>query len=413
MWLGNFQVVQADGIRPSGSVRIEDGFIAEIVTYPVPSPDLDGGGMLLLPGFVDLHGDMIEREVEPRPGAAFPLVMAVTELDKRYAACGVTTAFVAVSFSEDTRSMAGVRSEEFAQKIIGKVRELKPSLLTEMRVHARFEVNNERAAPVLKDLVARHAVDLVSLTDHTPGQGQYRDIERYIRYVAKKKGLSEADVAARAQSRMATRASRPHTWDIVREVTDLAREKRLPIASHDDDSLEKVALMQELGACISEFPVDLEAAKEARRRGMRTVMGAPNALRGLSNAGNLSAREALKAGALDVLASDYHAGALLRAALAFEAEGLKPLHEAIAFISSAPAEAVGLKDRGAIAVGSRADLVLVDRNPVPRIRGTMREGRFIYAEAPILERFKLPSVLQSDPGFQNSRDYHAYDRPAE
>lgn len=137
------------------------------------------------------------------------------------------------------------------------------------------------------------------------------------------------------------------------------------------------------------------------------------ALRGLSNAGNLSAREAPQADALDVLASDYHAGALLRAALAFEAEGLKPLHEAIAFISSAPAEAVGLKDRGAIAVGSRADLVLVDRNPVPRIRGTMREGRFIYAKAPILERFKLPSVLQSDPGFQNSRDYHAYDRPAE
>ena len=383
MWLSDFRVVLPDAVLPRGSVRLEDGHVADIVDMPMPNPAIHGAGMLLLPGLVDLHGDMIEREAEPRPGAAFPLDMAVTELDKRLACAGVTTAFVAVTFS-DASTFGHVRSEDRAREIIETIVDLGTTVLTDMRVHARFEVNNERAAPVLYDLVAKHAVDLVSLTDHTPGQGQYRDIENYIRYVARAKGIDQAEVAARTNRRLEEREARPQTWDIVRDVTRLAGEKGLPIASHDDDCIEKVALMQELGATISEFPVTLEAAQEARRRGLVVVMGAPNALRGTSNTGNLGAREALGAGALDALAADYHPGAMLRSALALAEAGLAPLHDAVGLVTAAPARAVGLDDRGAITIGRRADLTIVEERPVPRVRATLCRGRFSHAETPLL-----------------------------
>ncbi len=379
MWLSDFQVVLPDGVLPQGSVRLEDGHIADIVDRPVADAEFHGDGMLLVPGLVDLHGDMIEREVEPRPGAGFPMDMAVIELDKRLASAGVTTAFLAVSFS-DGIGKGHVRSEVRAREIIHTVVRLNDATLTDMHVHARFEVNNERAAPVLYDLIAEHAVDLVSLTDHTPGQGQYRDIENYVRFVAKWRGMDHAEVEAMTRQRLEERAARPQTWDIVREVTELAHKKGLPIASHDDDTVEKVDLMQSLGATISEFPVTLEAAQEARRRTMVTVMGAPNALRGQSNTGNLGAREAISAGVLDALAADYHPGAMLRAALTVADLKMLPLHQAIALVTDAPAKAVGLNDRGAIAVGRRADLAMVEQQPIPRVRATLNRGQFSHAE---------------------------------
>lgn len=84
---------------------------------------------------------------------------------------------------------------------------------------------------------------------------------------------------------------------------------------YDDDSPEKVALVHSVGASLSEFPVTLEAATSAHMHGMQVIMGAPNALRGSSHSGNLSALEALEHGVLNALASDYYPAAMLRAAL--------------------------------------------------------------------------------------------------
>jgi alpha-D-ribose 1-methylphosphonate 5-triphosphate diphosphatase len=179
--------------------------------------------------------------------------------------------------------------------------------------------------------------------------------------------------------------ARPVAWDVIQEITRIARENGLIVASHDDDTLDKIGLMHELGVTMSEFPVSLEAAQAARQRGMAVVMGAPNAFRGISTSGNLSAREAVRAGLVDLLAADYHPGLLLHAAYALASEGLLSLHEAIALISTNVARALGLKDRGAIQVNQLADIALVDeRNPRPRVRGTLRRGRAIYLDRAIL-----------------------------
>lgn len=377
MWLSDLKVVLPDRVLEHASVRLEDGFIAEIREGSAPRADLHGSGLTLIPGIIDVHGDMLERELEPRPGAQFPMEMSLLELDKRLAAAGVTTAYAAISFQE-RQSRDHIRSAERAREIIREVQAFKTSLLTDTRIHVRFEVTNPSAAPVLLELLEEGAVDLVSLNDHTPGQGQYRDLERFVEYVARWRGEDQQKTRQDAEARIQRSQKNPPAWDVIAEVTRIARENGLPIASHDDDTPAKVDLVHSLGSTLSEFPVTLEAALEARKKGMQVIMGAPNALRGKSHSGNLSAREALKHGVLDILAADYYPAAMLKASLKLHEEGLLDLPEAIRLITLNPALAVNLMDRGSIEVGKRADLVLLDEREHARIVATLRKGRFIY-----------------------------------
>ena len=383
-WISNARIVLADGVLESGSIRLEGERIAEISegsgTIDAESRDtFDARGLTIIPGVVDLHGDMIEREIEPRPGAEFSTQMAMIELDKRLAAAGVTTAFAAVSFAE-ARTNQSLRSEERARAIIHDIAAHRDAMLVDWRVHARFEITNHGAAPILRDLLEAGHLDLVSLTDHTPGQGQYRDLEHMIAYSAKWRGAPREEVEARILEKMQRVADAPPSWEVVRDVARIAVNAGVPVASHDDDTIEKVDLVWAVGASLSEFPVSLEAALEAKSRGMAVIMGAPNALRGGSHSGNLSAIQALKAGALDILAADYSPGALVQAAFKIAADGHLPLWEAIKLICEHPARAVGLSDRGRIEVGCLADIAFVQDGSLPRVRATLRAGRVVYSD---------------------------------
>jgi alpha-D-ribose 1-methylphosphonate 5-triphosphate diphosphatase len=92
------------------------------------------------------------------------------------------------------------------------------------------------------------------------------------------------------------------------------------MASHDDDTVEKAELMADIGAVTSEFPVILEAARTVFERGLMIAIGAPNAMRGQSHSGNLSARAAHGAGLLHILTTDYHPAAILPAIRALAAQ---------------------------------------------------------------------------------------------
>ena len=383
MWLSDARVVLPDRVLERGSLRLEDGKIAEIIEGPAPHADLHGAGLTAIPGLVDLHGDMLERELEPRPGAAFPMEMSLLELDKRLAAAGITTAYTAISFSEHRAKH--LRSEERAREIVEGIAGLRSGLLTDIRIHARFEITNHRAAPVLKDLLAAQMVDMVSLNDHTPGQGQYRDLEQFISYISSWQDKTREEVEQNVIERIQRTTDAPPAWDVIAEVAQLARDAGMVVASHDDDSADKVRLVQSVGASLSEFPVTLEAAQAAHMHGMGIIMGAPNALRGSSHSGNLSALEALEHGVLDILASDYYPAAMLRAALSIAQKGLLPLPAAIQLVSHNPASAVGLADRGSLELGKKADLVLLESARDHRVVATLRSGKIIYwAGHPVL-----------------------------
>ncbi|MBZ9799375.1 alpha-D-ribose 1-methylphosphonate 5-triphosphate diphosphatase [Mesorhizobium sp. ES1-4] len=392
MWLSEFEIVLRDHVIPNGAVRIVDGRIAEIRDQPVENADLSGGGRLLLPGFIDMHGDMVEKEVEPRIGVHVPMRIGIAELDKKLASCGVTTAYAALSFIGASVTSGVLRSEDHTSAIIDTIAGMKDDLLVDHRIHARFEVTFAPAIAMLQKLMDAGRLHLISLMDHTPGQGQYRDVELYIARIAKERGMSVAAASEVVGKRMAGREDQGDVLNALQDLSARARARGIVLASHDDDTLEKVELVHGLGAALSEFPVTLEAAREARRLGMHTAMGAPNALRGESYSGNLSARQAYEAGLLDMLASDYHPASILPAILGLAELRDGGLARAAALTSANPAAALGLTDRGAIEAGLLADLVVADRQPVPRVRATFRAGRMIYGDGTLAPARKAQRV---------------------
>lgn len=380
MWITNLKLVLPDRVLEHGSIQIEDGKIAALCEGEVVNA-LDGRGLTAIPGLVDMHGDMLERELQPRPGSRFPFEFALHELDKRLASNGVTTAYASISFIEGW----GSRDPLEGMEIIENIHRYRDSLLVDTKVHARFEVTTPASAPILREAVARDEIHLVSLMDHSPGQGQFRDIEHYVAYYTRWIGGGSEDIKG-IRERAVARQEAPRAWHIAQEVAQVCREKNVPLASHDDDTAEKVELMAGLGTTISEFPVSLEAALEAKRRGMWVVMGAPNAYRGGSHSGNLSALEGIQAGVVDGLAADYHPATLVQSAFKLAREGVLPLSQSVRLVSQNVAAMCGLVDRGRLEVGLRADLVLVEEGPHPRVHTTFAQGRVVYHDG-FLEPF--------------------------
>ncbi|MCA3159506.1 MAG: alpha-D-ribose 1-methylphosphonate 5-triphosphate diphosphatase [Burkholderiales bacterium] len=377
MWLSNFTIIGPDKLMEGASLRIEDGLIAEIVPRAVPG-GVDGEGRLLCPGFIDMHGDMIEVEVEPRAGVDFPKQNAIAHLDARMAACGFTTAYAAVSFC--TNSFRGERrSRAHTEGIIRALHEARPHCRIDHRIHARFDIDFPDAKAVLSGLLAGGLVDLVSLMDHTPGQGQYRDIERHIAKIARQKSISIETAHSLVMDRIESAGPEADRLNLLEQFATLARQAGIKLASHDDDTERKLTMMLALGAVISEFPITLDVARTATAMGISVAMGAPNAMRGQSYSGNLSAREAHAAGCLHILASDYHPASMLPAILTLAETDPAGLCGAIRLGSTNSAEALGLHDRGALVPGLRADIAIVDLRPIPRVVATLSEGRLAYS----------------------------------
>jgi alpha-D-ribose 1-methylphosphonate 5-triphosphate diphosphatase len=379
MWLNDLTLVLPDRVVERGALRIEGGRIAELHDAPVQTDAPSMRGLIAIPGIIDLHGDMLERDIEPRPGARFPADIGLFELDKRLAASGITTAFPAIGFSW---SKDDLRSQESATELINVVNALRNMLLVDMFVHARFEIGNRTTAPILAGLLEAGKIHLVSIMDHTPGQGQYKNIDRYISFMHKWLGAGDftpdQSMIDKMKAAIEAQVAQPRDWSQVEEIAALARRYGVPMASHDDDTAEKVRRQADLGFRISEFPVTEIAAREAKANGLRVVMGAPNAYRRRSTSENLSAWEAVQAGLVDVLATDYFPAAMLHAAFLLADEGALPLHEAVNLVTANAADAVGLTDRGRLAVGLSADIVLVERARPYRVRGTIRHGLPIY-----------------------------------
>jgi alpha-D-ribose 1-methylphosphonate 5-triphosphate diphosphatase len=150
--------------------------------------------------------------------------------------------------------------------------------------------------------------------------------------------------------------------------------------SHDDDSPEMRRAFRAQGVGIAEFPVNEETAREAAKAGDFIVFGAPNVVRGGSHTGWTKAADMIAKGLCSVLASDYYYPAPLLAAFRLAADGVLPLTEAWDLISAAPARAAGLTDRGVLAEGRRADIILVDDEvPLwPRIVAVIAAGRLVH-----------------------------------
>ncbi|RNA65997.1 alpha-D-ribose 1-methylphosphonate 5-triphosphate diphosphatase [Prosthecochloris sp. ZM_2] len=348
------RVVFPTEVHDDIAVLIEDGRIAAFDPDSSGNSEIiDLSGRLLIPGMIDLHCDALEKEIEPRPNVHFPLDFACAQADKRNAVAGITTVFHALSFANHE---LGVRNNAFAAEIARAVHAWRSHALVDNRVHVRYEVTDDTAPPVLSELIKNGDAHLMSFMDHSPGQGQFRDVEAYRDYLARTYKTDEDSLDSIMTRKLAAAQG---AMERMKTLAEQARKHNVPIASHDDDSPDKVATVQALGAVISEFPVNLETARAARAKGLSTLFGAPNILRGKSQSGNMRALDAVESGVADCLCGDYSPAALLPSIMRLPALTDISLCQAVAMVTVNPARAAGLADRGEIAIGKRADLVAV------------------------------------------------------
>jgi alpha-D-ribose 1-methylphosphonate 5-triphosphate diphosphatase len=365
--LANAEVVTAEA-RFRGSVTVAGGVIVAVEAGgQLAAGAVDCQGELLLPGLIDLHTDHCERHAVPRPGVHWDPLQAAIAHDAQIASAGITTVFdslvVGLRDADQTRRdllgniMAAVEKGE----ALGLFR-------SQHLLHLRCEVTD----PSLLDQIAPHMdhplLQLISVMEHTVGQRQFPDAEKYKEVLVKLFHVPEDQVEERFKRD--AEASRTFAPTYREAEVRMARERGIPVAAHVDETLEHVEEAARLGMTISEFPTTLLAAEAARERGMVTIMGAPNVVKGGSQSGNVSALELLRAGLLDVLASDYVPISMLAASLRLTQDDIGlSLPEAVKLTSLNAARAAGLDDRGEIAAGKRADLIrvrMVEDHPVVR-----------------------------------------------
>ena len=355
--LSNAKIVLEDDVV-HGSLLLRNGRIAALsegATAVRGADDMEGD--YLLPGLIDLHTDHFEKHVIPRPGTRWDMVSAVLAHDAQMAAAGITTTFdcvcVGVSIKHPER-------REILRPMIDAVREArdKEMLRADHIVHLRCEVTDEVVVELFDSVADDAAVGMMSLMDHAPGHRQYPDIARFRERTMKTLRLSEAEADAHIERLMGAQESVvPRNR---RELAERGKARGLAIASHDDETPQHIDEAAALGITVSEFPTTLAAARAARDKSMKIIMGAPNLLRGGSHSGNVSAAALAAEGLLDNLASDYVPASMLLAAfrLAGGQHGMD-LPQALARVTAIPAETAGLADRGRIAVDLKADLLRV------------------------------------------------------
>jgi alpha-D-ribose 1-methylphosphonate 5-triphosphate diphosphatase len=355
-----------DGALEDHALTLADGRIAD-----GPADEIDVQGYLVLPGIVDLHGDGFERHLSPRPSAPFEKRRALASAAAELAVNGVTTAWLAQSWSWE----GGFRSGEATVALLQAMGAARPGLLPDMRVQIRLETHVIDQHEAVLQAVADHGVDYVVFNNHLPEALEMAADrpDRFAQWASQTRRTPE-EMLAIVRHAEAQEAEVPAALTAI--AGDFAR-LGVRMGSHDDATAAGRAFFRGLGADIAEFPTSVEAARAARAHGEPVLMGAPNVVRGGSQTGNIAAAALVAEGLVDALMSDYYYPALPQSAWALVDAGLADLPGAWAMVSSAPARIMGLADRGRLAPGLRADVAVV--NPVTRaVEMTLVEGRVAH-----------------------------------
>jgi alpha-D-ribose 1-methylphosphonate 5-triphosphate diphosphatase len=215
-----------------GTMLALDGEIVEIAqgrTAVAGAEDFDGD--LLLPGLVELHTDVLERHLAPRPGVQWPPLAAVLAYDAQLAVAGITTVLdsLAVGYLIDSgqrpRDPRPLVEAVCAAQALGALR-------ADHHLHLRCEVSTEAVVRDFEPFVENPIVRLVSLMDHAPGQRQFVSVEKYREYNQGRYGLTDTEMDALVEQRLADHARYGQTHRA--EITRLCQKHGLRLASHDD-----------------------------------------------------------------------------------------------------------------------------------------------------------------------------------
>ena len=355
-----------------GTLVVKDGMIVDIQPGTVGQGH-NGNGDYLLPGLIELHTDNLERCMSPRPKVSWPLAVAAVHHDRDLAGAGITTVCDAISIGDLTPG--SLRMTQFGPMIDTiYTGQSDGRFSVDHRLHLRCELGYDQVYDLVETYIDHPLLSLLSLMDHTPGQRQFVKIDKYKEYYQGKHGVTADEMEGFIRDRIA--AQQRHAVDNRRKLVELAQQRDICLASHDDATPEHVQEAIDDGAVIAEFPTTLEAAKEAHTHGLQVLMGAPNLVLGGSHSGNVSAMDLVERDLADIISSDYVPQSLIQAMFLIVEKAQMPLHKAMRLFTLNPAKAIGLDcDRGSLEVGKRADIITLHHDGVvPRLTSVVCQG---------------------------------------
>ena len=373
-YLVGARILLANDEIADGSLTIKDGFIRDICPTSAPSgwPEINLTGNRLMPGLIDLHSDAIEHEVEPRRKTFLPFDFAVRQADRLFATVGITTAYHSLSFWGEEE---GLRSNEFNAEFSRQIVRIGERALIDNRVHARYEITNASGLPHILDLIDDGTASLVSIMDHTPGQGQYPE-EQSFRDYCLSTGMTDAEID---EVLLAKKAASLVSGPSVEALCAKVLAHGIPFASHDDDLPERFPEHVSRGISIAEFPMNFASSHAARAHGFTVLVGSPNVLRGQSTGSGPKALELIEHAGANALCSDYVPGTILPSLFKIAETLGWPLWKAAHLGTLNPANGARLVDRGEICPGKRADLIEVELDRGwPVVRRLWSRGRLNY-----------------------------------
>ncbi|WP_299552303.1 alpha-D-ribose 1-methylphosphonate 5-triphosphate diphosphatase [uncultured Tateyamaria sp.] len=358
--------VLRDSALVDAPVSVADGKLVDAVNC-----DLDLRGYFIMPGIIDLHGDAFEYHMAPRRSAPFPLHTGLAGTDRDAAANGITTAWMAQSWSWE----GGHRGPDYAEAFLAAHAAYRPQMQTDLRVQIRCETHTMDYQDRLLAAIRKHRIDYVIFNNHLD--------EAVELAVAKPEEIAiwAAKSGRTADEHMTlVKAAKERDKDVPRYLCNLASAfDRLGVTygSHDDQDAATRERYSMIGAKICEFPTSMKAAVVARTWGDPILMGAPNVVRGGSQSSNIAAATLISERACDALVSDYYYPALAQAAFTLADMGMRSLPKAWGMISSRPAQIMGLEDRGTLDIGKRADLTIINAD-TRQVEATMAGGRWTH-----------------------------------
>ncbi|MGA9436230.1 MAG: alpha-D-ribose 1-methylphosphonate 5-triphosphate diphosphatase [Roseobacter sp.] len=369
------QVLGPDGMQ-AVPLSICDGHISDTAAHHV----VDLTDYIVLPGIIDLHGDGFERHLAPRRGAMKQMAEGLIAVEAELAANGITTAVLAQFVSWE----GGVRGLEFADQVFQAIRDTAPGLVTDLRAQLRLETHLLDTYKDIPALVEEWGVGYVVFNDHLPHErlAQGRQPPRMVGQALK----AGRNPDAHFKFLMDMHARSPEVPAALDDLCSRLLAQNVRMGSHDDATQAARAQWHDRHVHVAEFPETLEAAEAACAVGDKVVLGAPNVVRGGSHKGNVSAFDLISFGLCDAIASDYHYPSPRRAALMLVETGVASWATAWRMVSSGPAEVLGLTDRGTLAPGMRADMVILDAH-TKRVAATLAKGEFSYLSGEIAHRF--------------------------
>lgn len=393
----NVTAILPDRLIDDATIVVRDGLIESVTERGAAPPGaIDGRGALCAPGLVDSHSDGLEKELRPRPGVVLPMEFALRSFEGRVRGAGVTTIYHGIGYENGAKYDRSVAQAIEMNAAVGGRAASGDALIDHLVLH-RLDIRDADGFDALRAVVdgavptVAGSLPLVSYEDHTPGQGQYTDRRAMERYIAGTRGLP-ADEAERYIDRLiAERDAHLSQRDVaIPWLADRARIGALQLMCHDPATPHDIEEAIGLGVSIAEFPTTVDAAALARERGLRVVCGAPNALRGESHSGNVSARELIALGLCDSLASDYLPSTLLGAVAGLVHSGVCDLPAAISLVTAGPAATVGLDDRGRLEPGHRGDLIVFD------LHGALPTVRLVASQEPAARAARETRLVRSD-----------------